>query len=342
MKLFITFGSWGEIAPILEIALLYKDQGEDVSFLTSNWCERVRAYGVTCFELPKVGKHDDNLDAFTRAHTLGKQKAIYEAIGAIKPDSIVSAFFCFPANAYAQKHEIPFIATTCSPYYFMQTAPVPAFHECMDEYAELRKSLNLAEPVPTVLAGVYPWYLHDPCGPVRVGFPELRPLLPLSDQVAEFIKQDYGVISRGTLVARGDLDRMVNAIKAHGLKCLYLGPYECDADMTAYMEHGKEATKSAKVVITHGGIGTLVDAMGLPTVIDPVGYDQFYNAQRMIDLRCAVPYDGSWIKAIDEAMKPRSFLPNYFDFELFQELYEHSPRDACRPSADVGERAQVH
>lgn len=342
MKLFITFGSFGEIAPLLEIALRYKERGEEVAFLTSNWTERVQAYGIKCYALPFVKKHKDTLDAFVRAHVLGKQQAIFETIEAIKPTSIISAFFCFPAEAYADKYNIPYLPTTCSPYYFTQTESVPAFNECMTEYTELRKRHGITKGQDRYLAGLYPWYLHDPCGPIRVGFPELRSLLPLSAAVAEFIKQDYGVVSRGTLVGRGDLDRMINSIKAHGLKCLYLGPYECDADMIAYLDDHKEAVKNAKVAITHAGIGTTIDCMGSPMVVDPVGYDQFYNASRLVDLCCAVPFKGSWIKAIEAAQAPRSYLPNFFDFDLFEELHEHPSRHARRSSANVGERAQVH
>lgn len=341
MTLYITYGSWGEIAPLLEICL--QSGGE---FLTTpDWAPRVREYGVTCHELPKHEPHEDTLDGFLASHTLGRQKAIYELIEGIKPTSIVSAFYCFPAQAYAEKHKRPFLATTTSPYYFMQTEMAASFAECMVEYMGLRKEIGLSdEPTrPFRLAGVYPWYLHDDVGPYPVGWPELRALKPLSQEVAEFIKSPYGVVSRGTLVGPGELDRMCNAIRAHGLKALYLGPHKCNADLSVFLDNHAEAVKRAKVAITHAGIGTTVDCMGVPMVVEPVGYDQFYNANRLVALKCAVGVKDSYINAITEAMKPRSFLHNEFSLSAFLGLlHEHTPREPCRSPADAGECAQVH
>jgi UDP:flavonoid glycosyltransferase YjiC (YdhE family) len=136
---------------------------------------------------------------------------------------------------------------------------------------------------------------------------------------------------------------MVNAIHAHGLKCLYLGPHECRADLSVFLDNHAEAVKHAKVAITHAGIGTTVDCMGVPMVVEPVGYDQFYNANRLIDLKCAVGVKDSYIKAISEAMKPRSYLPNRFNLDQFLRLFdEHTPRNARRHAADASEHAKIH
>jgi hypothetical protein len=341
MKLFVTFGSWGEIAPLLEIALQLQGRGREVAFATTaDWAPRVRAYGITCHEFPKAEKHADTLDAFLAAHVIGRSKALYDVIEAAKPSSIVSAFYCWPAFAYAENAGIPCLLTTTSPYYFLNTEKAPAFAECFAEYQTLRKKKEQPE---FACVGLYPWYLESEHVQLSIGFPELRPLVKLSPAVAEFIKEPYGVVTRGTLVGRGELDRMVNAIKAHGLKCLYLGPYECKADLSVFLDDHRAAVKGAKVAITHAGIGTTVDCMGSAMVVDPVGYDQFYNAHRLVDLKCAVRVKDSYIKAITEALKPRSFLPNYFDLDYFLRLFdEHTPSEPCRPPADAQQRAQVH
>lgn len=339
MKLFVTFGSWGEIAPLLEIAIQCQERGETVAFATTpDWSPRVSAYGITCFDLPKAEKHADTIDAFLGAHLLGRIRAVYDVIAEAKPSSLVAAFYCLPAQAYAAIHGIPLISTTTSPLYFLQMGEMPVFRQCFDEY------LALEVPERTYpLAGVYPWYLGGTIGAINVGFPELRPLAPLSAEVAEFIKQPYGVITRGTMVSSDQLDRMVNAIHAHGLKCLYLGKQPCKADLSVFVDDHRAAVKSATVAITHAGVGTTVDCMSSAMVVDPVGYDQFYNANRLIDLKCAVGVKDSYIKAISEALKPRSFLPNYFDLDNFLRLFdEHTPRDARRHAADASEHAKIH
>lgn len=316
MKLFVTFGSWGEIAPLLEIALQLKDQGQTVEFATTNWADRVEAYGIKCHRFPDARKHDDTVDDFLRAHLVGRMQALYEVIEHANPDSIVSSFYCLPSFAYATQRNIPYASTTTTPTYFMRPDP-PVYGELLDDY----RALGGKEP-DCPLIGLYPWYLHDECPAVNVGWPELRPLARLSGRVAEFIKEPYGVVSRGTLVG-GELNRAVNAIKAHGLKCLYLGPHECNADLSAFLDNHAEAVKHAKVAITHAGIGTTVDCMHIPMVVDPAGYDQFYNAHRLVALKAAVGVKDSYISAISEALKPRSYLPNSFDLGLFN---AHTPR----------------
>ncbi len=346
MKLFVTFGSWGEIAPLLEIALQLQDRGESVAFATTaDWAPRVRKYGIDCHDLPIPPKHADTLDGFIGAHLTGRLEAIYDTISAINPEILVAAFYCFPAQAFAEKHGIQFIATTTSPYYFIETEAAAAFHPLMDEYRALRVKLGLESYAgePFAIVGLYPWYLAQDVGDYRVGFPELRALDPLSAKVTEFIKQPYGVVTRGTLVGIGETERMINAIKAHGLKCLYLGPHKTSADLSVYFDNHREAVKGAKVAITHAGIGTTVDCMDVPMVVDPVGYDQFYNANRLIDLKAAVGVKDSYIKAISEAMKPRSYLPNKFSLDAFLRLFdEHSPSDPGRPAADAGKHSPLH
>jgi hypothetical protein len=340
MRLFVTFGSWGEIAPLLELALRLKDMGERVEFATTNWASRVEAYGIKCHRFPDAPKHADTLDAFLNAHLVGRSRALYDVIEAAKPSSVVCAFYAWPAIAYAEKHKLPCLLTTTSPYYFLQTEAAPAYEKCYEEYLAIRGAGDFP---PFQCVGLYPWYLESEYVGLSIGFPELRPLVPLSKEVGDFIREPYGVITRGTLVGRGQLDRMVNAIKAHGLKCLYLGPYETNADLSAFLDNHSEAVKHATVAITHAGIGTTIDCMGSPMVVDPVGYDQFYNAHRLIDLKCAVGVKGSYIEAISEALKPRSFLPNRFYFEIFLRiLNEHTPSDVRRSSANVGQCAQVH
>lgn len=342
MKLFITFGSWGEIAPLLEIALQLKEKGESVSFATTDdWVGHVRAYGIDAISWPG-NNHKDSIDGFIRSQVLNKLQSFYELIEDVEPSGIISSIYFMPAQAYAEKHDIPYVATTTSPYYLMENGPIEAFRESMDEYMALRRKLSLGAVRPFIIAGLYPWYLHEPVGVYPCGFPELRSLMPLSERVAEFIKEPYGVVTRGTLVGRGELSRMVNAVKAHGFKCLYLGPHECDADLSAFMDNHKEAVKGAKVAITHAGIGTTVDCMGIPMVVDPVAYDQFYNATRLVHLKCAVPSKDSYIKAIKEAMKPRSFLPNQFYLDEFLECYEHPTGNVLRHAANVGEYASLH
>lgn len=316
MKLFVTFGSWGEIAPLLEIALQLKDKGESVEFATTNWADRVEQYGIKCHRFPDARKHEDTQESFLTAHLIGRAPAMYEVIANAKPDSLVCSFYCLPGIAYATKHDLPCAITTTSPVYFMRPDP-PLYGQCLDDYRALG---GLTPNCP--LIGVYPWYLHDDCPAINVGWPELRPLAPLSEEVAEFIKETYGVVSRGTLVG-GELNRAVNAIKAHGLKCLYLGPHECNADLSAFLDNHAEAVKHAKVAITHAGIGTTVDCMHVPMVVDPAGYDQFYNAHRLVALKAAVGVKDSYISAISEALKPRSYLPNSFDLGLFN---AHTPR----------------
>lgn len=342
MKLFITFGSWGEVSPLLEVALQLQEKGEGVEFLTTaDWAPRVQAYGMKCHSLSAIS-HDDGVSHFIHAHLLGRQRKIYDAIVSIAPTELVSAFYCFPAIAYADRHGIPLIATTMTPCYFTQSERMPVFAAAMEEYFALRKSLGLTAQREFIIAGLYPWYLHEEVGTVQVGYPSLRPLSPLSKEVADFIKQPYGVISRGTTVAAGELNLMVNAIQAHGLKCLYLGRHKCNADLSADMENHFEAVKSAKVAITHAGVGTIVDCMGLPMVVDPVAYDQFYNAQRLIDLKCAVPFVDSYINSIELAMRPGSYLPNYFSLELFESINEHPQSAPRRHAPDARERPQIH
>jgi Glycosyltransferase family 28 C-terminal domain len=310
MKLFVTFGSWGEIAPLLEIALQLKDRGEFVEFATTNWADRVEQYGVKCHRFPEARKHSDTLDDFLSAHLVGRMQSIYSVIEAAAPSSIVSSFYCLPSFAYAARAGIPCVATTTTPAYFSYPDP-PTYSALMDDCGTLGWTMQSCK-----LIGIYPWYLAGGEGIANVGWPELRPLAPLTGEVAEFIKQPYGVVSRGTLVG-GELERAVNAIKAHGLKCLYLGPHKCSADMSAFLDNHKEAVKHAKVAITHAGIGTTVDCMHVPMVVDPAGYDQFYNANRLVALKAAVGVKSTYISAITEALAPRSYLPNFFDLDGF-------------------------
>jgi hypothetical protein len=159
--------------------------------------------------------------------------------------------------------------------------------------------------------------------------------------VRKFIEKPYGVVSCGTLVSHQDVNKMVNAIQAHGLPCLYLGKHETKADCSSYLDNHAEAVKNAAVCITHAGIGTTVDCMGLPMVVSPVAYDQFYNARRLIELKCAAGIKTTYIEAITEAQKPRSYLPNQFSLDAFMGL--HDPQSyLSRHSADVGERANIH
>lgn len=337
MKLFTTFGSWGEIAPLLEVALQLRDCGESVHFLTTeNWADRVRAYGIDCTELPAPAPHDDSIDGFLRAQALGKAKIAFDACAALKPSSLVASLYSFGALAYACKTGVKTLVTTTSPTYFMQGESAPVFDECMVEFTAI------AKPIPLQIVGLYPWYLHENVGIPCFGFPELRALKPLSNEVQDFIQSPYGVVSRGTLVGRGNLDKMVNAIKAHGLKCLYLGPHNCRADLSVYFDNHQAAVKNAVVSITHAGIGTTIDCMGSAMVVDPVGYDQFYNADRLVNLKCAVGVQGSYITAIEDALKPRSYLPNSFRLDRFLEAMNDSPRDTTRLAADASERANLH
>jgi hypothetical protein len=319
--LVVAFGSWGEIAPLLEIAIRTNSE-----FLTTgDWADRVEAYGVKCHRLPAV-THDADPDSFMRAQILGRTEFIYRAIESIRPSSVIAPQFVLPAAAYADRYDVPLIFTTLTPAY--DEMVIPAFRECMDEMS--RFNINRQFPV----VGLYPWYLTN--SQPTFGYPELRPLK------SQKIEGDYGVITRGTAIKDTELNRMVNAIKAHGLKCVYLGKQECDADVTMFADDHKAICQGAKVVIHHAGVGTIVDSMGVPMVVDPKAYDQFYNARRMIELRCAVGAD-SFITAISEAMKPRSYLPNHFHFDAFLEaLNEYPSSDFGRHAADVGERSQVH
>ena len=340
MTLFVTFGSWGEIAPLLEICI--RVGGEFLT--TDDWAPRVREYGVKCHEIPSV-KHSDTLDAFIRAHLLGRQSLIYDTIAAVNPSNLVASFYAFPAQAYAEKNQIPIVATTTSPYYFMQTERADSLSECVAEYESLRSKLGLKNDnhAPVHLAGVYPWYLHTDVGAIPVGFPQLRSLNPLSEKVADFIKSPYGVVSRGTLVSKGESQRMINAIRAYGLGALYLGPHDVDADCVAFLDDHAAAVSRATIAFTHAGIGTTIDCMGSPMVVCPAGYDQFYNANRLIDLKCAVGVKDSYIRAIDEAIGPRSYLPNYFDHDLFMRLMNaDSTSQFSRSTANAGECPQIH
>jgi hypothetical protein len=320
MRLIVSFGSWGEIAPLLEIAI--RTQSEFLT--TDDWADRVEAYGVKCHRLPKIA-HEADPDAFMRAHIRGRTTYLMSKLCEINPSSIVAPQFFLPAALYASSFNIPCLFTMLSPAY--EEMVLSEFRECV---AEIAPHIKRTFPV----VGLFPWYLTNSLP--TFGYPELRPLKP------QKIDGDYGVITRGTAIETTELNRMVNAIRAHGLKCVYLGKQECDADVTMFADDHKSICQGAKVVINHGGVGTIVDSMGVPMVVEPQAYDQFYNARRMIELRCAIGGD-SFIQSITEAMKPRSYLPNHFDFDSFSELlHEYPPSDARRHASDVSERAQVH
>ena len=328
-------GSWGEIAPLLEIALRFKEEGKEVEFATTpDWADKVESYGIKCHRYQKTEKHTHTLDGFTNAHLTGRMDAMLKTIEKAKPNEIISGLYVFHAQVYGVQNDIPVTVTTTSPYYLMKTEESKSFRNYQKDILSRVKALPI-NPV-----GIYPWYLHSDVGIPCVGFPVLRQTEKLSDELAKFIEEPYVVITRGTLVD-GELDRAVNAIHAYGLKCLYLGPRKCKADLSAYFTNHAAAVSKAAVCITHAGVGTTVDCMGIPMVVDPCGYDQRYNADRLIELKVAVGVQSSYIRAIARAMEPRSYLPNSFSFDAFKRL--HDPQgDTFRFAADVGERAALH
>lgn len=137
MILFATTGSWGEIAPLLALALMIKRRGMECEFATGpEWADKVAEY----LPVHRIGK-PMQLSEFTATEFINQLNG-WEALNEIKHDLLVSAFFLDGD-----------IHTAVTPYWHTQGMPI-------------RKQT----------LGLYPSFLHADCGILCCGYPRLSPL----------------------------------------------------------------------------------------------------------------------------------------------------------------------
>jgi MGT family glycosyltransferase len=158
------------------------------------------------------------------------------------------------------------------------------------------------------------------------------------------------VISMSTMYMRHEaiLARAAQAAAAGGARVLALAGFELDTNTVAvppdvvlrsYVPH-VDVLPHASLVVTHGGIGTLIAALtaGVPTVCVPLGRDQHVNAQQAQELGVSITVtadsdEQAFRTAIDTALaSPRLArsaqslargLAAYRDGERAVELVEH-------------------
>jgi hypothetical protein len=283
---FCTFGTWGDVSPLLEIALQFRDDGVATQFITGpEWVERVESYGITCHGVGKIVEwHPENASAFLFHRLLGNIESMAaEVMEAAKGSAmIVGAVYAWPAQVAAKKLGVHYRATTTTPCYFLESVTGGFFERCV---AEAEKAMGKIEPDYAI--SLVPWFFTAGNLP-SPGFPKLRAKGEISKDVAQFIEQPHAVITCGTYVRVTDLDDLIDQIHALGLRCLYIGHQECKADLISRSEPVEQAVAKAEFVVHHAGLGTSVDCLGKRVVVHPVGFDQFYNAGRLIELGAAV------------------------------------------------------
>jgi MGT family glycosyltransferase len=161
------------------------------------------------------------------------------------------------------------------------------------------------------------------------------------------------VISMSTMYMRQEvtLARAARAAAARGARVLVLAGFELETDnvsvppgviLRSYVPH-VDVLPHASLVVTHGGIGTLIAALtaGVPTVCVPQGRDQHVNAERAQQLGVSITLaansdEQAFHHAIDAALaSPRlarsaqtlaRSLAAYGDGERAIELVEHLGR----------------
>jgi UDP:flavonoid glycosyltransferase YjiC (YdhE family) len=281
---FVTFGSWGDVSPLLEIALQFRDEGISSQFITGpEWVERIEGYGIECHGVGKVARsHADNVNAFLATRLLGQIGTLADEVTEAAKGSavIVGAVFAWPAQIAAKRLGIVYRATTTSPCYFLDTEPSFQFERCIAEAQAI-------EPLGhTTAISLSPWFFAAANLP-SPGFPRLRQGT-LSKEVAEFIEQPHAVITAGTFVRMRELNDLIDKVHEIGLKVLFLGTQECTADLCSPFEPLEAAVAKSAFVVTHAGLGTSVECLAKPMVVRPVAYDQFYNADRLVELGAAV------------------------------------------------------
>jgi hypothetical protein len=282
---FCTFGSWGDVSPLLEIALQFRDQDIPAQFITGpEWVERIEGYGIKCHGVGKVApSHADNVNAFLSSRLLGQIGSLADEVTKVAAGSavIVGAVFAWPAQIAAKRLGIVYRATTTSPCYFLDQTPSVQFERCVAE-AQAIDSLGH-----TTAISLSPWFFAAADLP-SPGFPRLRQAQALSREVAEFIEQPHAAITVGTFVHVSKLDALIDEVHALGLKALFLGTQRCKADLCSKFEPLEQAVAKSKFVIHHAGLGTSVECLAKPMVVCPVAYDQFYNADRLVEYGAAV------------------------------------------------------
>jgi MGT family glycosyltransferase len=184
---------------------------------------------------------------------------------------------------------------------------------------------------------------------------------PLSEETADSWNSPWAaddprplvVISMSTMHMRHEtiLARAARAAAACGARVLVLAGLELDTDdvsvppgviLRSYVPH-VDVLPHASLVVTHGGIGTLIAALaaGVPTVCVPLGRDQHVNAERAQELRVSITLaaesdERAFREAIDTALAaPRlarsaqtlaRSLAAYGDGQRAIELVEHVAR----------------
>jgi UDP:flavonoid glycosyltransferase YjiC (YdhE family) len=162
------------------------------------------------------------------------------------------------------------------------------------------------------------WYWEDPAWKDWSPTPDLETFCERSPLVLAFSSQpleDPGEIlakharaaariHKPLLVQRGWAD-----FKEHNL------PADVDRSQVFFLDYAPHdwLFARASVAIQHGGIGSLARAIRqyCPVIIEPFGNDQFFNAQRVVDLGVGIalnPFDameGDIVSAIEGAMSKR-------------------------------------
>lgn len=265
MILFASTGSWGEVSPLLSLAIENKGR----LACGPEWIGLASHYDVPLHVIGRRMQLDFTIAGFM--HALDMDQLMFDLWHASEGcEAIVSAFFLWPAQIVAELRGIPHISTTTSPIYFNNIGAVSA-----EEMGALRNVLNNirsqcklpeVDPlIPSRVIGLYPALLHT--GDVEcIGYPRLE---ALGDETPE---GDFCLVSSGSINPTWELDAHI-ACDLLGLRCEYLKSPRLD------FNHAK-SMRQAKAAIIHGGIGTLVDAIAakVPLIVRPYAYDQFYNA----------------------------------------------------------------
>lgn len=248
------------------------------------------------------------------------QDLLQAAIGA---DAIVAPYHVVPAHLVAECRSIPYIACALSPAHL---APKPGVRAGTDAQVRLkppsrwhaaltqaRAQLGLPRKIlpyagimntPTAILGLFPpFLLHCAASNFAklrvVGYPFLASRKFAADvELVEFCAGGATVVSFGSHMDRQRADFLfresVAACRSLGMKCLYLSRFVCpsaglsvepDILLRTYVDHDA-VFPLARMVVHHGGIGTLMQACRhqVPMVIVPFQYDQPYHAARMVQL----------------------------------------------------------
>lgn len=264
MILFAATGSWGEISPLLSLAIQFRGK----LACGPEWVGLASHYDVPLAVIGRRMALDSTVKGFMAALDMD---ALMRDLWYASQDcsAIVSSFFLWPAQIVAELRGIPYIATTTSEYYFAQGQVIEkefldARRETLNAIRERCKLKRVDDPLtPKEVIALYPEFMGG------IGYPRLPSL------GTKYPEGDYCLVSSGTVNPQWENDALM-ACDLLGLRCEYLKNFRMDLNHAEAMRH-------AKAAIIHGGVGTLVDAVSakVPVIVRPIAYDQKWNAAQL-------------------------------------------------------------